>query len=185
MRLQFYRFGWLFSLFLVISCITTPGVYGGDGEVVVGSKIPDVTLKDAQGRKVRLWDRLGSGALVLFFYPKDGTSGCTREACAFRDAHETFREAGAEVIGISSDSEQSHRRFARENQLPYLLLSDPGGKVRRRFGVPSDLLGLIPGRVTYVIDRQGVVRHRFRSQLQFERHVQEALRTVRAIGKSD
>ncbi len=130
---------------------------------------------------VSLGDFLGRKPVVLFFYPKDDTPGCTKEACAFRDDHEEFGRLDAEVLGISSDSVESHRNFAEAHDLPFTLLSDAGGKVRQLYSVPSTL-GIFPGRVTYVIDREGVVRHVFSSQLAATRHVQEALGALRAIG---
>jgi peroxiredoxin Q/BCP len=116
---------------------------------------------------------------VLYFYPKDNTSVCTAEACAFRDSYEIFRTAGAEVIGMSSDSVESHRQFALEHRLAFLLLSDEGGIIRKRYGV-STAFGL-PGRVTYIIDGRGIVRHIFFSQFTSEKHVTEALETLRTI----
>jgi peroxiredoxin Q/BCP len=117
---------------------------------------------------------------VLYFYPRDETAGCTRQACAFRDEFEEFARLDAEVIGISSDSVASHERFAKRHDLPFTLLSDEGGRVRRLYGVPSTL-GLFPGRVTYVIDEGGVVRDVFSSQLGVTRHVEEALKAIREI----
>ena len=146
--------------------------------VGVGDLAPDFTLPSSTGEMVSLSDFRGRSEVVLFFYPKDNTPGCTAEACAFRDSHEVFKEAGAEVIGISSDSEGSHRHFAKLWSLPFLLLSDSKGEVRARYGV-SRTLGLFPGRVTYLIDRAGVVRHVFSSQLQTGRHVQEMLAKLR------
>ena len=146
--------------------------------VGVGDMAPDFTLPSSTGEMVSLSDFRGKSEVVLFFYPKDNTPGCTAQACAFRDSHEAFMEAGAEVIGISSDSEESHRQFAKLWSLPFLLLSDSKGKVRARYGV-SRTLGLFPGRVTYLIDRAGVVRHVFSSQLQTGRHVQEMLAKLR------
>jgi peroxiredoxin Q/BCP len=118
--------------------------------------------------------------VVLYFYPRDETAGCTAEACAFRDSYEVFTQAGAEVIGVSDDTVESHRSFAAHHRLPFHLLSDPGGEVRRRYGV-SGFLGLLPGRVTFVIDRQGIVRHVFDSQFKATRHVAEALETIRRL----
>ncbi len=126
-------------------------------------------------------DFLGKRPVVLFFYPKDGTPGCTKEVCAFRDEHEEFGKLDAEVIGVSSDSVDSHGRFAAKHDLPFALLSDEGGKVRKMYGVPSTL-GLFPGRVTFVLDKEGVVRHVFSSQLGVDKHVEEALEALRAIG---
>jgi peroxiredoxin Q/BCP len=131
---------------------------------------------------VALKDALGAGPIVLFFYPKDDTTGCTKEACRFRDDYGRFREAGAKVFGISSDSVESHRHFATKFSLPYQLLSDPGGKVRALYGA-SSLFGLMPRRVTFTIDAAGVIRHVFRSDARFERHVEEALRSLSALGR--
>jgi len=129
---------------------------------------------------VRLADRIGQHVVVLYFYPKDNTSGCTAEACAFRDSHEVFTQAGAEVIGVSSDSVGKHAGFAAKHSLPFTLLADAGGKVRKAYGVPATL-GLIPGRVTYIIDRQGTVRHVFNSMTNIDGHVKEALDVVRRL----
>ena len=148
--------------------------------VQVGDKAPDFILPSQSGEQVRLQDRLGERVVVLYFYPKDNTSGCTAEACAFRDSHEVFTEAGAEVIGISSDSAERHAAFAGKHNLPFTLLSDQGGRVRRQYGVPA-VLGLLPGRVTYVIDRQGTVRHVFNSMININQHVGDALEVVRQL----
>jgi peroxiredoxin Q/BCP len=142
--------------------------------VGIGAKAPNFTLPSQSEEMVSLEDFIGTKPVVLFFYPKDDTPGCTKQACAFRDDFEEFGMLDAEVIGISSDSVDSHRSFAAKYDLPFTLLSDDGGKVRRLYGVPNTF-GLFPGRVTYVIDRQGVVRHIFSSQLGVEQHVQEAL----------
>jgi thioredoxin-dependent peroxiredoxin len=150
------------------------------GSVKVGDKAPDFTLPAQNGEQVRLQDRLGQRVVVLYFYPKDNTSGCTAEACAFRDSHEVFTDAGAEVIGVSSDSVSKHTGFADKHKLPFTLLSDQGGKVRKLYGVPA-VLGLIPGRVTYVIDREGTVRQIFNSMTNISGHVNDALETVRQL----
>ena len=148
--------------------------------VGVGSKAPDFSLPSQSGAIVSLRDFLGKKPVVLFFYPKDDTPGCTKEACAFRDDYEQFGKLDAEVIGISSDSVESHRSFASKHDLPFTLLSDEGGKVRRLYRVPNTF-GLFPGRVTYVIDREGVVRRIFSSQLGVEQHVEEALKALRSV----
>ncbi|HXS61564.1 MAG TPA: peroxiredoxin [Streptosporangiaceae bacterium] len=148
--------------------------------IQVGDKAPDFTLPSQSGTRVRLQDRLGDRVIVLYFFPKDGTPGCTAEACAFRDSHEVFAEAGAEVIGVSSDSVDSHASFAGKHELPFTLLSDQGGQVRKAYGVPS-VLGVLPGRVTYVIDRQGVVRHTFKSMTRIGSHIDQALDMVRQL----
>jgi thioredoxin-dependent peroxiredoxin len=148
--------------------------------VQVGDKAPDFTLPSQSGDPVRLSSRLGERVVVLYFYPKDNTRGCTAEACAFRDSHEVFTEAGAEVIGVSSDSANKHAAFADQHNLPFTLLSDAGGQVRKSYGVPA-ALGVLPGRVTYVIDRTGTVRHVFNSMTNIGQHVSDALEVVRQI----
>ena len=150
---------------------------GGKPSIVEGQRAPDFTLPDANGKDVRLADLSGK-PVVLYFYPKDDTPGCTKEACSFRDQYQDFQDAGAVVIGVSSDSSESHRKFAAKHRLPFTLLADRGGRVRRLYGVPATL-GLLPGRVTFVIDAGGVVRHVFNSQLDATRHVAEALGTLR------
>jgi len=144
-----------------------------------GDTAPDFTLPSQSGEPVRLGDRLGQ-RVVLYFYPKDNTPGCTAEACAFRDSYEVFTEAGAEVIGISSDSAARHAAFAGQHQLPFTLLSDQGGRIRKLYGVPA-VLGLLPGRLTYVIDRQGTVRHVVGSMTNIGQHVSDALEIVRQL----
>lgn len=148
--------------------------------IQVGDKAPDFTLPSQAGEQVRLSDRLGERIVVLYFYPKDETVGCTKEACAFRDSYEVFAEAGAEVIGVSSDSVDKHAAFAGHHELPFTLLSDQSGQVRKSYAVPATL-GLLPGRVTYVIDRAGTVRHVFSSQTNIGRHVNDALDVVKKL----
>jgi thioredoxin-dependent peroxiredoxin len=146
----------------------------------VGSVAPDFTLPSQSGEMVSLEDFVGKKPVVLFFYPKDDTLGCTKEVCTFRDSFEEFRKLDAEIIGVSSDSIDSHRSFAKKHSLPFTLLSDEGGKVRKLYGVPNTF-GLFPGRVTYVIDREGIIRHIFSSQVAVERHVEEALKVLEHI----
>jgi thioredoxin-dependent peroxiredoxin len=148
--------------------------------VQVGGPAPGFILPALTGQLVSLASFLGKKNIVLYFYPKDNTPGCTAEACAFRDSYEVFQDAGAEVIGISSDSEESHNKFAKQHHLPFILLSDKGGQVRKRYGV-SSTFGLLPGRVTYIIDKQGVVRHIFSSQFAPLKHVAEALKVLQAL----
>jgi len=157
---------------------------GASGRVEVGVIAPDFTLPSQAGEEVSLKDFLGKKAVVLFFYPKDDTPGCTKEACAFKDDYEQFGRLEAEVLGVSSDSVRSHERFAEKHGLPFTLLSDKRGDVRKLYGVPKTL-GLFPGRVTYVLDREGVVRGVFSSRLEATRHVEEALKTLRSIGSED
>jgi len=148
--------------------------------MTIGDKVPNFTLPDQNGEKVDFYDILKRKPVVLFFYPKDNTPGCTAEACAFRDSYEVFRDAGAEVVGISSDGEKSHLAFAQKHRLPYTLLSDRLGSVRKLFGVPKTM-GILPGRVTYVIDTDGKIKHRFNSQFNFGKHIDEALKTVKRL----
>lgn len=149
----------------------------------VGDKAPDFQLNDHTGKPVTLSELLkhnGGTAVVLYFYPKDNTPGCTAQGCAFRDAYEDFTDAGATVVGVSSDSEESHRNFAQRKNFPFTLLADPGGKVRSLYNA-KDLMGLLPGRVTFVIDPDGIVRCRFSSQINMAKHVRTAIETVRNI----
>ncbi|MGL4504059.1 MAG: peroxiredoxin [Planktothrix sp.] len=148
--------------------------------VKIGDLAPDFTLTSQTGESVSIKDFRGQKSVVLYFYPKDDTPGCTAEACAFRDSYQVFTDAGAEVIGISSDTAQSHQQFATKYNLPFILLSDTGNKVRQLYGVPATMW-VLPGRVTYVIDKDGVVRHLFDSMLDFSRHVEEALTTLKSI----
>lgn len=145
-----------------------------------GDRVPDFSLPSQSGEMVNIQDFVGKKAVVLYFYPKDDTPGCTAESCAFRDSYEVFQQAGAEVIGISGDSADSHHKFAAKHQLPFTLLSDAGNQVRKLFGVPSTL-GLLPGRVTYIIDQQGIVRKIFNSQFNFKGHIEAALKTLQEI----
>lgn len=150
-------------------------------KIKVGSTIPAFSLPDQEGQHVNINDFIGKSNLVIYFYPKDDTPGCTREACSFRDQFEVFRDSGAEVFGISSDSVEKHKQFAEKHRLPFRLLSDVNKRVRKLFGVPGDLLGLIPGRVTYIVDKQGKVRHIFNSQFNAEKHVSEALEVLKKM----
>ena len=148
--------------------------------IEVGDKAPDFTLPSQKGEQVSLKDYQGKQIVVIYFYPKDKTPGCTAEACKFRDSYQAFEDVGAEVIGISSQSLASHSIFSTEFHLPFHLLSDEGGKVRKLFGVPASA-GLLPGRVTYVIDKEGIVRHVFASQTDIEGHVEGALKVVKQL----
>jgi peroxiredoxin Q/BCP len=148
--------------------------------VQVGDAAPDFTLPDQTGAPVQLRQLLGRAAVVLYFYPKDATPGCTIEARTFQNSYDAFRQAGAEVVGISADSVASHRRFAAAEKLSFPLLSDRNGAVRALYGVEKTL-GILPGRVTYVIDATGIVRHVYSSQLMVMRHSAEALEALRAL----
>jgi thioredoxin-dependent peroxiredoxin len=149
-------------------------------QLQAGDPAPDFSLPAADGKMVALSDFRGRSEVVLFFYPKDNTPGCTREACSFRDSYAAFRDAGAEVIGISSDSGASHQQFAERFRLPFVLLSDHDGSIRARYGV-AKTLGILPGRVTFVIDKQGMVRFVFSAQFQPAQHVARALRVLKEV----
>jgi peroxiredoxin Q/BCP len=149
--------------------------------VKVGDTAPNFTLSAQNGSTVSLQDFRGKN-VVLYFYPKDDTPGCTTESCAFRDQYEVFKNVGAEVIGVSADSNESHQRFAAKYQLPFTLLSDKGDQVRKLYGATA-AFGLLPGRVTYVIDQNGVVQYVFDSMFNFRGHVEETLKTLQQLVK--
>jgi peroxiredoxin Q/BCP len=148
--------------------------------IEIGDVAPDFELPAQTGQRVRLSDYRDKQVVVLYFYPRDDTPVCTKEACRFRDAFADFTAAGAVVLGVSADPVERHRAFAQRQRLPFLLLSDAEGAVRKAFGVPKTL-GLFPGRVTYVIDKEGTVRHLFQSQLDADGHVREALEMVKQL----
>lgn len=146
----------------------------------VGDRAPDFTLTDHDQKPVSLSDILARGPFVLFFYPKDHTHGCTRQSCSFRDHYSEFQERGAQIFGISADDAASHTAFRTAQRLPFPLLSDPGGKVAKLFGVKK-VLGLLPGRHTFLIDKDGIVRLSFSSSLTFEEHADKALEALAAL----
>lgn len=143
----------------------------------VGDAAPDFAGQMQDGSTIRLADFLGRKTVILFFYPKDASPICTREACSFRDSYERFLNSGAEVIGVSGDSIESHQAFAHDHHLPFPLISDADGTLRRVFGV-SSVIGMLPGRATYVIDKDGIVRLIFTAQFASEAHVTRALEAV-------
>lgn len=144
-----------------------------------GDLIPDVSLKDQDGNLIDLPSLTGEKALVVYFYPKDDTPGCTAEACGFRDKYEEFVGMGADIIGISSDTVGSHKKFANKYGLNFTLLSDCYGHAEKAFGVPRNLLGLLPGRVTYVFDKVGKLVYSFNSTTKATKHVAEAMEALR------
>ncbi len=192
MVVQRYKIFLLFIFILnyfVISCTDSdknPGLQSGTktksmtNVLEVGSMAPDFSLPDQTGKRVNLTDFLGKVNIVVFFYPKDESFGCTKEACGFRDAYEDFKEAGAEVIGISADDIASHQAFAANHKLPFILLSDKGKAVAEKYNVGKSL-GVIPGRVTYVIDKDGIIRMVFSSQINFQKHIDEALAVLKQL----
>ena len=146
--------------------------------IQIGDKCPNFSLPNQSGEEITLSDYLGKQKLVLFFYPKDDTPGCTKEACEFRDRYSEFLELGCVVFGISSDSESSHIGFIEKHSLPYSLLADKDKTVRKLFGVPGNLFGLIPGRVTYIIDENGILIGIFNSQLDPIGHIDAAIKLL-------
>ncbi len=150
-------------------------------KIEIGSIIPQFSLTDQNGNLFTVDSILGKKNLVIYFYAKDDSPGCTKEACYFRDQFEVFKEADALIIGISGQSVESHKKFAEKYRLSYTLLSDEGNKIRKLFGVPTNFLGLLPGRVTYVIDKSGKVLFIFDSQTKIERHVDDALKILKGL----
>ncbi len=149
-------------------------------KIEVGNTVPQFTLDDQNGTPFPINSVIGNKNLVIYFYPKDDTPGCTKEACAFRDQFEVFNEANAMIIGISGQSVESHKKFAEKYHLTFTLLSDEEDKIRKLFGVPASL-GMLPGRVTYVVDKSGKVVYVFNSQTQATKHVEEALRILKEL----
>lgn len=150
--------------------------------IAVGQRAPAIDQEAHDGSRIKIGEGTGEGITVLYFYPADETKGCTAQACSFRDDFEVFQRAGARVVGVSGDSLDKHRAFAKNHRLPFPLLSDRGATLRKAYDVRRTL-GLIPGRVTFVIDAAGVVRHVFDSQLRAKTHVSEALAVVESLGR--
>ncbi|BEG97894.1 peroxiredoxin [Bacteroides sedimenti] len=150
-------------------------------KISIGSTVPLFSLKDQFGNTFQLSSVIGKKNLIIYFYPKDDSPGCTREACSFRDQYEVFNNNDTMIIGISAQSVKSHLQFAQKHRLNYTLLSDEGNKVRKQFGVPSNLMGLLPGRVTYVVNKEGKVVFMFNSQINAGQHVEEALRIIKDL----
>lgn len=146
----------------------------------VGDKVPNFQAKAANGELFESSAVVGTKPLVIYFYPKDDTPGCTQQACTFRDNYEDFTGLGAEVIGVSGDATASHEKFAQKYKLPFTLLSDTDKNLRNLFGVPTALFGLIPGRVTYVIDKNGIIRLIF-DNLSGKIHIEKALQMLKKI----
>lgn len=149
-------------------------------DLKVGDKIPDFKAKDTNGNDFDSQNIVGHKPLVIYFYPKDNTPGCTAQACSFRDQYEDFKDLGAEVIGISSDSIASHQEFTKQYKLPFILLSDSDKEIRKLFGVHSRMFGLLPGRVTYVADKNGIIQLIFDSML-VTAHIPKALEAIKSL----
>lgn len=146
----------------------------------VGDPAPDFTLPDQFNRPIHFAEVAGQGPIVLFFYPKDYTPGCTAEVCAFRDNYEDFKDAGATVIGVSADSTESHERFSERHRLPFILLSDAGGVVQSLYGAEKTF-GILPVRITFIIDNQRTIRHIFSSQINIDKHISDALQVIQTL----
>lgn len=144
-----------------------------------GDKVPNFKSKTQSGEKFELSNYIGK-PLVIYFYPKDNTPGCTTQACSFRDQYQDFQDLEAEVIGISGDSEESHDKFALKHKLPFTLLSDGNKKIRNLFGVPTHFFGLLPGRVTYIIDKEGIIVSIF-SSIKANVHIEHALKKIKKM----
>ncbi|WP_035899258.1 peroxiredoxin [Leeuwenhoekiella sp. MAR_2009_132] len=142
----------------------------------LGDKLPVFELED-QRAEIFSSVNIENKAVVIYFYPKDFTPGCTAEACEFRDKYEDFKDAGAVVIGISSDDTASHAKFSKKYKLPFIMLSDSNGKVRKQFGVKSSLMGLLPGRETFVFDKSGSLIMRYNS-IKSKNHISKALKAL-------
>ena len=145
----------------------------------IGDKLPAFSLSDQNGEIFSSTDYIGKTAMVIYFYPKDDTSGCTKEACKFRDNYENFTDLDVKIVGISGDSIESHKNFADKYNLPFTLLADTQNEVRKLFGVPGTLFGAIPGRVTYVIDKEGKVIQIYNSMIKAENHIDIALKALK------
>ncbi len=146
----------------------------------IGDSLPEFSAKNQNGELVESSSFMGN-AFVLYFYPKNETRGCTKEACTFRDEYEDFKDLGAQVIGISSDSVRSHQKFATHRNLPFTLLSDSDKKIRKLFEIKNDFFGLIPGRETFVFDSKGICVMKFRSQTQWEEHISKAKEKLKEL----
>ena len=166
------------ALQLSNSAIVITNETGGQMALKVGETASDFTLQ-SQDSTIRLSDLRGQ-YVVIYFYPKDDTPGCTVESCSFRDRYDEFKALDAVILGVSSDSPASHAAFAEKFALPFPLLADRGGQLRKLWRVPKTL-GIMPGRVTYVIDKEGVVRHIFKSATNPRKHIDEALRVLREL----
>jgi peroxiredoxin Q/BCP len=148
-------------------------------KIQVGDTVPNFILKDQNGTDFSVTNLIGKKAMVIYFYPKDDTPGCTKEACSFRDEFQDFTDLNVEVIGISSDNVASHKKFSEKYKLPFTLLADTKKEVQKLFGVPRSILGLIPGRVTYIVNKKGIVIYVFNSLGNAEKHISEAKRVLK------
>ncbi len=167
---------------LLVLCVIIFSVFSSSAQssLAVGDKVPSFSLQDQLGNSFDIDNFAGKTAMVIYFYPKDDTPGCTKEACSFRDSYEQFTDKNIKVIGISGDDVESHRNFAEKYNLPFTLLADTSNEVRNLFGVKANVLGLIPGRVTYVVDKKGEIIFMYDSQLKAAKHIEESIKAIDA-----
>ena len=149
--------------------------------ISIGDTCPTFSLKNQNGEMINIKDFIGSKHVIIYFYPKDNTPGCTKEACSFRDAMQDLNNLDCEVFGISADSVASHKKFADQFRLTFHLLSDIGNTVRKSFKVPANLFGLIPGRVTYIVNKEGKIVHIINNQMNPDKHIEETIKTITSI----
>ncbi len=149
--------------------------------ISIGDSCPHFSLQNQNGETINIKDYIGSKNVIIYFYPKDNTAGCTKEACSFRDAMQDLNNLDCEVFGISADSVASHKSFANQFRLMFNLLSDVGNSVRKSFKVPANLFGLIPGRVTYIVNKEGKVIHIINSQMNPDKHIKETIEVVKGM----
>lgn len=176
----------MYKIFLVVALISVALLFikcksKPKKSLSIGDNVPKFQLLDQDGNNFSSNDFTGKQAMVIYFYPKDDTPGCTKEACKFRDEFEVFSDLNVKVIGISSDDVSSHKAFAEKFNLPFTLLADTEKETRRLFGVPAFGAGLIPGRVTYIIDKEGIVRYIFNSMTDAEKHIEESLEFLKNL----
>ncbi len=163
---------------LLLVAVFLTGNMDKEKGIEVGDKVPVFSLQDQNGELFSIENYRGKKAMVIYFYPKDDTPGCTKEACRFRDSYEDFKSLNVKIIGISADDVKSHQGFSEKYNLPFTLLADTQNEVRKLFGVKKNIFGLIPGRVTYVIDKNGTVIHIYDNMLKAENHIDEALKIL-------
>jgi len=170
----------LIIVFLVLLLAFSVYKMRGQSSLEIGDKVPSFSLMNQLGEPFNIDDHIGKKAMVIYFYPKDDTPGCTKEACSFRDSYEKFTDKNIEVIGISSDDVLSHKNFADKYNLPFTLLADTDNEVRNLFGVKGNIFGLIPGRVTYVVNKSGKIIFIYDSQFKAEKHIEESIKAINA-----
>ncbi len=163
---------------LLLVTVFLTGNMNKEKGIEVGDKVPIFSLLDQNGEKFSVEQFIGANAMVIYFYPKDDTPGCTKEACSFREFYKEFKNLDVKIIGISADDVDSHKKFAEKYKLPFTLLADTQNEARKLFGVKNNIFGLVPGRVTYVIDKNGTVIHIYDNMLKAENHIEEALKVL-------